>query len=118
MARAQEVVREGPLLWARLRPRRVRVLPRPRRPRGEALDALIERTVAHYRDDTDVAAFEWKSRGHDRPSDLGERLVAHGLVAEPRETVMIGEASLLAVDVPLAETPEGPVVVRRLEPGP
>ena len=116
MARAHEVVREGPLLLGRLRPRRVRVLPRPRRPRGEALDALIERTVAHYRDDTDVAAFEWKSRGHDRPADLGERLVAHGLVAEPRETVMIGEASLLDVDVPLAETPEGPVVVRRLEP--
>jgi GNAT superfamily N-acetyltransferase len=84
---------------------------------GDALDALVERTVAHYRDDTDVAAFEWKSRGHDRPADLGERLVAHGFVAEPRETVMIGEASLLDVDVPLAETPEGPVVVRRLEPG-
>jgi GNAT superfamily N-acetyltransferase len=85
---------------------------------GEALDDLIGRTVAHYRDDTDVASFEWKSRGHDRPADLGERLVAHGLVAEPEETVMIGEASVLAVDVPLADTSQGPVVVRRLEPGP
>ena len=59
-------------------------------------------TVAHYRDDTAVASFEWKSRGHDLPADLGERLVAHGFAAEPVETVMIGEASLLAVDVPLA----------------
>ena len=118
MARALEVVREGPLLWGVfdhggfVSYRDLAGL------EGEALDALIERTVAHYRDDTDVASFEWKSRGHDRPADLGERLVAHGLVAEPRETVMIGEASLLDVDVPLAETPEGPVVVRRLEPGP
>ena len=31
---------------------------------------------------------------------------------------MIGEASLLAVDVPLDETPAGPVVVRRILPGP
>ncbi len=85
---------------------------------GEALDALIERTVAHYRDDTDVDSFEWKSRGHDLPADLGDRLVAHGFVADPVETVMIGEASLLAVDVPLADTPEGPVVVRRILPGP
>ncbi|SEB79588.1 hypothetical protein SAMN04489844_1077 [Nocardioides exalbidus] len=85
---------------------------------GTALDALVARTVAHYRDDTDVESFEWKSRGHDLPADLGDRLVAHGLVAEPVETVMIGEASLLAVDVPLADTPDGPVVVRRVLPGP
>ena len=85
---------------------------------GDDLDLLIARTVAHFRDTTDVGAFEWKSRGHDLPADLPERLVAHGLVAEPVETVMIGEASLLATDVPLADTPEGPVVVRRIEPGP
>ena len=118
MARAIEVVREGPLLWGVfdhggfVSYRDLGGL------EGEALDASIERTIAHFRDDTDVESFEWKSRGHDLPADLGERLVAHGLVAEPVETVMIGEASLLAVDVPLAETPEGPVVVRRIEPGP
>jgi hypothetical protein len=65
-----------------------------------------------------VESFEWKTRGHDRPADLGERLLAHGLVPDPLETVMIGEATLLAVDVPLADTPAGPVVVRRIEPGP
>ena len=84
---------------------------------GRSLDDLIDRTIAHFRDGTDVASFEWKSRGHDRPADLGERLVAHGLVPEPVETVMIGEASLLAVDVRLDETPDGPVVIRRIEPG-
>ena len=117
MARALEVERAGPLLWAVfdhggfVSYRDLGGLD------GDALDDLIARTVAHFRDDTDVASFEWKSRGHDLPADLGERLLAHGLVAEPVETVMIGEASLLAVDVPLDETPAGPVVVRRLLPG-
>ena len=114
MARAHDVVREGPLLWAVfghggfVSYRDLGGL------EGAALDAAIDRTVAHFRDETDVASFEWKSRGHDLPADLGERLVAHGLVPEPVETVMIGEAALLAVDVPLG--PE--VVVRRIEPGP
>ena len=80
---------------------------------GEDLDRLIAETVAHYRDDTDVASFEWKTRGHDSPPDLGERLEAHGLVPEDVETVRIGEASLLAADVPL---PAG-VVLRRVGDG-
>ena len=109
VVRAAEVVHHGPLLWAVgdhggfVTYRDLDGL------EGDALDRLIEETVAHFRDDTDVASFEWKSRGHDLPLDLAERLLAHGLVAEPVETVMVGEASLLAVDVPL---PEG-VVVRR-----
>ena len=68
---------------------------------GDALDALIARTVEHYAAMPDVNGFEWKTRGHDAPSDLGDRLVAHGLVAEELETVMVGEAALLAVDVVL-----------------
>jgi GNAT superfamily N-acetyltransferase len=118
MDRATDVVREGPVLWGVfdhggfVSYRDLGGL------EGAALDDLVARTIAHYRDDTDVASFEWKTRGHDLPADLGERLVAHGLVPEPVETVMIGEASLLAVDVPLADTPDGPVLVRRIEPGP
>ena len=118
VARASEVGRDGPILRAVfdhggfVSYRDLGGLD------GSALDDLIDRTVAHYRDDTEVDSFEWKSRGHDLPADLGDRLVAHGLVPEPVETVMIGEASLLAVDVPLAEAPAGPVVVRRIETGP
>lgn len=117
VARATEVGREGPVLWAVfdhggfVSYRDLGGL------EGADLDDLIGRTVAHFRHDTDVASFEWKSRGHDLPADLGDRLVAHGLVPEPVETVMIGEASLLAVDVPLAGTAEVPVVVRRIAPG-
>lgn len=76
---------------------------------GAAVDALIADTIAWFRDETDVSSFEWKSRGHDAPSDLPDRLVAHGLVSDPTETVMIGAAELL--DVPV-ELPPG-VVVRR-----
>lgn len=80
---------------------------------GGALDRLIEETVAHFRDDTGVSTFEWKTRGHDLPADLGARLEAAGLVAEDVETVMIGEAGALAVDVSL---PPG-VVLRQAGDG-
>lgn len=81
---------------------------------GDDLDRLIAETVTHYRDHTDVARAEWKTRGHDLPEDLGERLVAGGFVAEEVETVMIGEAASLAVDVPL---PPG-LSLRRIAAGP
>lgn len=80
---------------------------------GTDLDALIERTVAHFRDDTDVDDFEWKTRGHDAPADLAEHLVAAGLHADPEETVMIGEAVALAVPVEIPAE----VSLRRLDPG-
>ncbi len=80
---------------------------------GADLDALIARTVAHFRDDTDVPTFEWKSRGHDQPADLGERLIAAGLVPDEVETVMIGDAAGLAG----APAPDG-VVVRRVDDAP
>lgn len=80
---------------------------------GDELDDLIADTVAWYRDETDVASFEWKSRGHDAPEDLPQRLQAHGLVPDPVETVMIGAAA--GFDQPV-ELPEG-IVVRRAGDG-
>src|SRR5687767_5786121 len=49
---------------------------------GSALDELIDRTVAYFRDETEVQEFEWKTRGHDAPADLGEHLVAAGLTPD------------------------------------
>lgn len=72
---------------------------------------LINRTVAYYQGLGQVEDFEWKTRGHDQPTDLGSRLQAAGLVAEEVETVMVGEAAALAVTV---ELPAG-VVVRRVD---
>jgi GNAT superfamily N-acetyltransferase len=75
------------------------------------LDALIADTVAFFAGIPQVAEFEWKTRGHDWPADLGARLEAQGLEPEEIETVMVGEALALAVDVDL---PPG-VVVRRVD---
>jgi GNAT superfamily N-acetyltransferase len=81
-----------------------------------AVDALVGETVAYFAALPQVAEFEWKSRGHDWPADLDSLLRAHGLEPEEVETVMVGEASSLAVDVTL---PDG-VSVRRVDdlPGP
>jgi hypothetical protein len=78
-------------------------------PAGDRVDQLIADTVAWFRDETDVASFEWKTRGHDLPTNLPERLVAHGFSPEPSETVMVGRAELLARPVDL---PDG-ITVRR-----
>lgn len=77
----------------------------------EAVDNLIAETVAFFAGNAEIERFEWKTRGHDWPSDLDERLRAKGLEADEVETVMVGEASHLAVDV---ELPEG-VTVRRVD---
>jgi GNAT superfamily N-acetyltransferase len=75
------------------------------------VDALIAETVAFFAGIPQVEEFEWKTRGHDWPDDLGGRLEAQGLEPEEVETVMVGEARALAVDV---ELPPG-VVVRRVD---
>lgn len=112
---ADEVTRIGPL-WCAVLPGRTRGFVTYRDLAGitgAALDELVDRVVAHYRDESEVASFEWKTRGHDAPPDLPDHLVARGFSPEERETVMVGEASGLAVDVAL---PEG-VVVRRAGAG-
>jgi hypothetical protein len=75
-----------------------------------AIAGLVEGALEHYRDDPGIARIEWKTRGHDRAPGLHEALVRNGFEAGETESIMIGEASLLAVDVPL---PEG-VELRRL----
>ena len=77
----------------------------------EAVDALIGETVAHFAALPQVAEFEWKTRGHDWPAELDGLLGAHGFEPDEVETVMIGEARKLAVDVDL---PAG-VTVRRVD---
>ena len=53
---------------------------------------------------------EWKTRGHDHAPGLHEALLDNGFVAEETESIMIGRAQSLAVDV---ELPEG-VSLRRV----
>ena len=63
---------------------------------GDELDALIARQCAHFAERGQ--AFEWKTRGHDLPLDLAERLTAAGFVPEDVETVVIGETAQMAAD--------------------
>ena len=77
----------------------------------EAIDSLIAETVEFFSSHPEVEEFEWKTRGHDWPPDLDERLRAHGLEPDEVETVMVGEASHLAVDVELPDR----VSVRRVD---
>lgn len=81
--------------------------------RGDELDRLIDAVIAHFEHDTTVTEFEWKTRGHDAPGDLADRLVAHGFVAEEPETVMMGEAGAVAASITDGALPDG-VVVRQV----
>ena len=85
---------------------------------GAALDELIDRTIAHFRDGTSVDSFEWKSRGHDLPADLGDRLVAHGFEVEPVETVMIGGPRCSRSTYPTRRRRTGPSSYAASSPGP
>jgi GNAT superfamily N-acetyltransferase len=77
----------------------------------EAVDTLIGETVAHFEALPQVKEFEWKTRGHDWPPDLDRLLRKHGFEPDEVETVMVGEAARLAVDVDL---PDG-LSVRRVD---
>ena len=111
--RAVSVQRHPPLLWAVFGDSGMVTYRTLEGARGEDLDALIDASLSHFRDGTAVRTAEWKTRGHDAPADLGERLVAHGFVAQEVETVMIGPAAELAVEV---EIPSG-VTISRVEVG-
>jgi len=65
-------------------------------------DAAIAEQVAHY---TALGQdFEWKLYDHDRPADLGARLLAAGFTAEPQEALMVAAVA----DQPTAVVlPEG-----------
>ncbi|MBN3928832.1 GNAT family N-acetyltransferase [Streptomyces verrucosisporus] len=76
--------------------------------RGAELDGLIARQRDCFA--ARGEAVEWKTRGHDGPADLTDRLRAAGFVPEERETVVIGLARETAGHPDL---PDG-VAVRRV----
>jgi hypothetical protein len=83
------------------------------------LDGADERLIAtwvgkvlkHYRALPAITRVEWKTRGHDHAPGLHEALVGHGFTPGEPESIMIGEARLLDVEV---ELPAG-VQLRRIE---
>ncbi|MFF3319772.1 GNAT family N-acetyltransferase [Streptomyces sp. NPDC003035] len=74
---------------------------------GADVDAAVAEQIRHF---TALGLpFEWKVYGHDRPADLGARLLAAGFTAEDQETLMVAEAASLLAAVSL---PEGVELVR------
>lgn len=63
--------------------------------------SLVAEAVAHYRRDPEITRVEWKTRGHDHAPGLHEALLDNGFTPDEPESIMIGEARALAVEVPL-----------------
>lgn len=85
---------DGPLLRVVGQFRGFVSCPRDVELRGAELDQLIRRQRDYFA--ARGEAVEWKIRGNDRPTDLGDRLLLAGFVAEEQETVMIGLAQDMA----------------------
>jgi len=67
----------------------------------QTIRGLVTGAVAHYRRNPEISRIEWKTRGHDRAPGLHDALVDNGFKPDEPESIMIGEARLLAVDVAL-----------------
>jgi ribosomal protein S18 acetylase RimI-like enzyme len=65
------------------------------------LRELVPSALARFRDDPAITTVEWKTRGHDRAPGLDGILRANGFVPEEPESIMLGDARALALDVPL-----------------
>ncbi|MFC4112204.1 GNAT family N-acetyltransferase [Nonomuraea zeae] len=66
---------------------------------AEELDDLITGQCTYFAGRGE--SFEWKTRSHDLPADLPERLTRYGFVAEEPETVLVGRAEELLGESPL-----------------
>lgn len=67
---------------------------------GSELDALILKHRNYFA--ARGESMEWKTRAHDLPSDLPQRLERAGFVAQEREAVLIGTTADLLTTRPLA----------------
>jgi ribosomal protein S18 acetylase RimI-like enzyme len=70
---------------------------------AETLRDWVARALDHYRADDAIDRVEWKTRGHDDAPGLHEALLDHGFEPQEPESIMLGEARLLAVEVPLPD---------------
>ncbi|MEU8185061.1 GNAT family N-acetyltransferase [Micromonospora sp. NPDC049044] len=77
---------------------------------ADTIRRLVPAALAHYQADPEIERVKWKARGHDHAPGLHEALLENGFTADEPESIMVGEARLLAVDVPL---PDG-VTLRRV----
>jgi ribosomal protein S18 acetylase RimI-like enzyme len=64
-----------------------------------AIRNLVGTALARYRANPVITRVEWKTRGHDHAPGLHQSLLDHGFLPEEPESIMIGEAQRLAVDL-------------------
>lgn len=103
-AGAVSVTRDGPLLLAAFTGGRGLISYRNLGGADEhAIRTLVRRALDHFRADPTISHVEWKTRGHDHAPGLHEALVDGGFTRGEPESIMLGEAVALAVDVPLPE---------------
>jgi ribosomal protein S18 acetylase RimI-like enzyme len=108
---AVSVTPQGPLLLVTLSGDRGFITYRDLGRAGpDTIGQLVREALAHFQAITAIGQVEWKTRGHDHAPGLHEALLAHGFVPDEPESIMLGEARALAVDVPL---PPG-VTLRRV----
>ncbi|MBW4042128.1 MAG: GNAT family N-acetyltransferase [Acidobacteria bacterium] len=81
---------------------------------GPALASLVAEARDALAADPAVTEVEWKTRGHDRAPGLHAALLAGGFEPQEQESIMIGPAELLALELPL---PDGVSLRRVTEPG-
>ncbi len=79
-------------------------------PDAASIRRLVLEVMTYYRENPGITRIEWKTRGHDHAPGLHDALVEQGFVADERESIMIGTARALGVDVPLP----GKVTLRRI----
>lgn len=77
---------------------------------AEAIRRLVKEALDHYRADPEINRVEWKTRGHDHAPGLQDALLENGFIPDEPESIMIGSARDLVLDVPL---PAG-VTLRRV----
>jgi len=66
---------------------------------ADTIRNLVGTALAHYQANPAITRVEWKTRGHDHAPGLHQSLLDHGFVPEEPESIMIGEAQRLAVDL-------------------
>jgi len=65
--------------------------------------ALVRSALAVLAAEPAVVEAEWKTRGHDAADGLHDALVEAGFAPQEPESIMLGAAELLALDLPLPE---------------
>lgn len=70
---------------------------------AEAVRRLVPEALSHFASDPGIEQVEWKTRGHDFAPGLHNALLENGFIPDESESIMVGEALALAVDVPLPD---------------